>query len=73
MSRKSQTGGNTEPLPFVRKWGISTNETTDSSIKAFPPVFEATNDSHHSINTMETGFNGFISSFILLNYFFRKQ
>lgn len=67
MSRKSQTGGNTEPLPFVRKWGMSTNENIDNSIKTFPPVFEAADNLHHSFNTHETSFNGI---FYIQNFFF---
>lgn len=55
MSRKSQTGGNTEPLPFVRKWGISIDEN-DDSFRTLPPVFDAADNSQHNLETHETGF-----------------
>ena len=37
MSRYNQTGGNTEPMPFVRKWG-PTNEMGAAPPPPPPPI-----------------------------------
>lgn len=49
MSKKSQTGGNTEPLPFVRKWGAAVEDGDDSNadpFSNFPPKFEPVDPSY---------------------------
>ncbi|KAK6748306.1 hypothetical protein RB195_001120 [Necator americanus] len=47
----SKTGGNTEPMPFVRKWGAAAAASDDGTIAPPPPPDVSTPTSGHDTST----------------------
>lgn len=68
MSRFSQTGGNTEPMPFVRRWGPGTEaeddngEPQDMKPAKFEPLYE-------DADNYEQGLKSQISRYITIVIF----